>query len=768
MMLSALGLLISLLQAATPPTVMAPPNLTAELLVENGGIQPGQSTPIAVRMTLPEPWHMYHPVVIGTGAPTTVEWTLPAGVTVDAVRFSVPKLASAMGQEYLGLNGEFFAYSTLHVPPSVSLDPPIEISARVRGIACTTSCVPVSATGRLTLPAAAPPSTEAGPFPRIVDGLSSALADAPYVKGSRLLASHAQLPAGGAGELFLVLTVQAGHHIQDRNPGVEGLIPARVFIDESTPLEIDTAAQRWPEPHIREIEFLGKVREQRGRVVIATPFKVSDSAPAGLVALRVLVQYQACTDAGTCFAPMIAEAVANIEILPAGAAAVANPDPLVAELHKSASVAGGSGAASGGRTSSGTGLASLAWVLLLAFVGGMILNIMPCVLPVISLKILGFAQQAGDDEGRVLRMGLVYTAGILASFVPVAIAIGYFGVAWGGLMQQPAFLIALIAFVFAFSLSLLGVFEIQLPGSAAAAAGELAGREGYGGAFFNGVLTTALATPCTAPLLGPAVGLLTQLPPAIAASGIMMVGLGLAAPYLLLSAFPAWLRFLPKPGAWMVTFKQLVGFVLLGVVLWLLTIVAAQVALPRLMSTLLLLLAVGLASWLLGRLELGAPAGRSLATWAAALAVLVGGWFAGEAWFGGSSKIHWIAWEPGIGERLASEGHTVFVDYTASWCLTCGSNKFFVLETDRIRGEFERLKVAAVKADFTQNDERILAELVKHGRKGVPLNIVYPAGKPEQPILLPELLTQSAVLSSLAEAGASTSSEQVAAAVPAP
>ncbi len=764
MFLTALTLLIATSQNA-PPAVLAPPELSAEILIENGAVQPGQSTAIAVRLALPAPWHMYHPVVLGPGAPTTVEWELPAGVTIDPVRFTTPKLASALGQEYLGLDGEFFAVSTLRLAADARLDPPIEVAARVRGIACATSCVPVSATARLVLPAPSSQIGDAASWARVAERMPALLSEAPYLGGSRLLASHTQIPAGAAGELALLLTVEAGHHIQDRNPGVEGLVAARVFFDESTPLKIDSAAQRWPEPKVRDIEFLGKVREQGGRVVIVTPFRVPLETKPGRVQIRTLVQYQACNDAGTCFAPMMAEAVAELDVVAAGAPAVANADPLLSELKRAAP--SGQPSSSGGRGADG-GSNSLAWVLLLAFVGGVILNIMPCVLPVISLKILGFAQQAGDEPGRVLRMGLIYTAGILVSFVPVAIAIGWGGAAWGGLMQQPSFVIVLVGVVFAFALSLLGVFEIQLPGSAAAAAGELAGREGYGGAFFNGVMTTALATPCTAPLLGPAIGVLTQFPPAIAASGIMMVGLGLAAPYLLLSAFPAWLRFLPRPGPWMITFKQIVGFVLLGVVLWLLSVVSEQVELPRLLAALALLLAVGLACWLLGRVRLGTPAGRAWATWAAAAAVVAGGWFGGQGWFVENSRINWVAWEPGLAERLAGQGHTVYVDYTANWCLTCRSNKFFVLETDRIRAEFERLKVVAVKADFTRHDERILAELVRHGRKGVPLNVVFPAGQPDQPILLPELLTQQVVLASLAKAGPSTSDQAVAAAVAAP
>jgi thiol:disulfide interchange protein DsbD len=235
-----------------------------------------------------------------------------------------------------------------------------------------------------------------------------------------------------------------------------------------------------------------------------------------------------------------------------------------------------------------------------------------------------------------------------------------------------------------------------------------------------------------------------------------VVGLGLAAPYVLLTAFPGWLRFVPKPGPWMVVFKQIVGFILVAVVIWLMWILSKLVESGTILGMLGLLLLVGIGCWLLGKDSLTGGRARTAKIWIAALVVMFGGgWGSFHVFAERASIIPWQAWEPGIGKRLAADGYTVYLDYTAYWCITCQTNKRFVLETRRVAAELKKLGVYPVKVDFTSYDKRIQHELQAYGRNAVPLNIVIPAGRPDEAIVLPELLRTERVLEALRQAGPS-------------
>ncbi len=750
--LAALLPLIVLFQPAQAP------ELKARLLAAHEAVAPGGRTELVVELLPEKGWHVYDPIILDTGAPTLITFDAPPGVTVGPPRFPTPTLGEDHGLEYLAHEGRVLVLAPLSVAADAAVgDVPLRV--RVRALMCKEACVPVQAEALLTLRIAPEQgaAVHADIFKAARAALPRPLEQAEYLAGSRALPSHTQVPVGGRAEVLVALKVKAGHHIQDRKPLIEGFIPTRVFIGGPEGVKLDAAAQVWPRAKVRDVPGVGRVNELAGDVLIRAPLVVADGKfTSGPVELQVLVQYQVCDDAGRCFPPLMAAGRVSFEVVPADRPAVASDDPVA---KAAAAQAEPGGAATDGSAPTGTTggtSTSLPMVFLFAFLGGVILNIMPCVLPVISLKIFGFVQQAGDDPGRVFRMGLVYAAGILASFAVIALIMVSAGVAWGGLMQKPGFLIGLTAVVFAFSLSLLGLYEFQVPGFALSAAGHAASKEGYGGAFVNGILATLLATPCVGPFLGSAVGVLAKLPPPIAGTGIMVVGLGLAAPYVLLTAFPGWLRFVPRPGPWMVTFKQIVGFVLVLVVVWLLTILVELVDVGAFKGTLALLALVAIGCWLIGQIKLTTPAARAAALWVLALVLVGGGGWGGYRLFAeGVKKIPWQAWEPGIAQRLASEGYTVYVDYTATWCLTCQTNKAVVLETDRIAGRFKELGVYPIKADFTREDPGIQKELQAHGRNGVPLNIVVPAGRPGDAIVLPEVLTPQIVLDALARAGSS-------------
>lgn len=728
------------------------PKFSAKLHAADESVQPGAKTELAVELNVEKGWHIYHPVILDTGAPTKIDFEAPGGITIGALRFPTPQLGEEAGLEYLALSGRVVVLAPVQVAADATPGP-ITIRATVFALACKELCLPVQADVELKLNVSTEPPKPANAklFKEGRDELPPALERAKYIEGSRLLVTRTKVPVGGSAELVAAIKVKAKHHIQDRDPGVEGNIPSRLFIEARDGIKFDKERETWPKPRIEKVPDVGNVREQAGEVVVRVPFVIDDEKfEPGPIRLGVLFQYQACKDGGECFLPTVAESAVEFEVVAASEPAVANTDPLVEKLPPLPAAAAKAAAGAGG-TSSQTPL-SMPLVFLFAFLGGVILNIMPCVLPVISLKIFGFVQQAGDDPRRIFRMGLVYGVGILASFAVIAVLMITAGIAWGGLMQRPAFLIGLSAVVFAFALSLLGVFEIQLPGKATDVASAAASKEGYAGAFLNGVMTTLLATPCVGPFLGTAIGVLAQLPPAVAGSGIMVVGVGLATPYVLLTAFPGWLRFLPKPGAWMITFKQIVGFILVLVVLWLLSILVKAVDSAQFLGTLGLLCAVGIACWLVGKITLSDSVARALTLWILALVVAIGGGLGSFALFNErESRIPWQEWQPGLAEKLTAEGYAVYVDYTASWCLTCQANKKLVLETDRIAREFKKLGIYPIKADFTKLNPEMHEEIRKHGRDGVPLNLIFPPGEPDQPLVLPEVLTPQVVLDALAK-----------------
>jgi len=402
--------------------------------------------------------------------------------------------------------------------------------------------------------------------------------------------------------------------------------------------------------------------------------------------------------------------------------------------------------------------------LLFGFLGGIILNLMPCVLPVISLKIFGFIQQAGQSRQKILRSGVAFTTGIFAWFIVLAlllIALKAAGrdITWGGFQFTNAyFVLALSVIVLIFALNLFGVFEISLPQGMTRGLLSTTERKDDLGSFFQGVFATVLATPCTAPFLGTALGFaFTQSPPIILAMFIA-VAAGMSAPYLLLSAQPAWLRFLPRPGPWMLHVKQFMGFLLLATLLFLLYVLGAQRGLEGAIWASCFLLVVSVACWMKGAFVVPTASVLKRSVVLMLMLVLVfasGIYFIGNKFYAANiasadSRLRgdWQAFTP---ERLQTEleqDRFVFVDFTAAWCLTCKFNEANVLESVEVREAFQRRGIVKLKADWTNGDP-VITKLLQHfGRPGVPLYVLYP-GKNEEPIVFPELLTKGMMLEKL-------------------
>lgn len=755
----------ALASAAAPPPSAAPafeaaaapaggPEVKLQAFVDRGAIAPGGAVRVLLEGTVTDGWHLYHPVLISAGLPTVITVEAPAGVSVGDWRFPQPSLDSFQGEEYLGLAHQFACIAELKADGAIATEGPIKLVIKLKGLACKTSCVPVEAQTTLELPVAASAAekTHAERFAIAEKALAPPFSGAPHVKSIVLTPKHTAIPAGSKSEIALRVGLADGTRIVARDATGKDLTPARLFLGDVGGVMLDFDGQRWSDAEERDVAGVGSVGVHGGDLVVRLPIEVAGDAEPGPMRVPAIFRYQALGDDGKLQSPVMSVGEVAYEIVAKGQAAVANRAFDAVDKIPLARAGGPSG---------GGGGASVWYAYLFAFLGGMILNIMPCVLPVISLKIFGFVNQAGESRARIFSLGLVYTLGVLASFLPIAILMGFFGASWGSLLQNSIFVTVLTVAVFAFGLSFLGVYEIALPGSAQTAVSAAGHREGYGGAFLNGIFATALATPCVGPALGSAVGVLATFPPLTAAGGVMVVGLGLAFPYVLLTAFPGWLKLLPRPGAWMETFKQLVGFVMMAVVVWLLWILKHQVTDLELFAALMYLVVVGLACWIIGRVGLVANWGQTLSGWFTAAAVLAVGGLGCWWWFSVSPyELKWEKWEPRLAERMAAEGRTVYVDYTATWCMTCQQNKNAVLNTELIRDAFKDKRVFAIKADFTKEAPEMLAEIRGHGRNGVPLNVIYPAGAADKPIILPEILTQRVVIDALEKAGASKAGER--------
>jgi thiol:disulfide interchange protein DsbD len=435
-------------------------------------------------------------------------------------------------------------------------------------------------------------------------------------------------------------------------------------------------------------------------------------------------------------------------------------------------------------SSSGGPALSLPWALLFAFGGGLLLNLMPCVFPVLSVKILGFAQQGDDEPSRIRTHGLLFGAGVLVSMWILAGALlglraAGSQIGWGFQLQSPTF-IALMALLFVgIGLNLLGAFEVgtrvmNWGGRMQSAAPDAGGTS----AFLTGVLATVVATPCTAPFMGAALGVALTLSVGGALLIFTALGAGMAAPYVGLSMSPALLQKLPKPGRWMETLKQLFAFPMFATAIWLVWVFGQQTGNGGVALLLFGMLLLGLAAWIVHRWSL--PQLSRMASIAARTAVvaMVGGAVAAglvgarssappspaaSANVAGSgADTASASWTPYSAETVASlreDGRPVFVDFTAAWCLTCQVNERSVLNTETVQDAFAKRNVALVKADWTNRDAEITKALASHGRSGVPVYVLYP-GDGSEPTLLPEVLTQDIVLDALRNLPPSDASSQ--------
>jgi thiol:disulfide interchange protein DsbD len=661
----------------------------AKFLANVTAITPGKPFTVGLLLHMVPKWHTYWKFPGDAGIPTEIKWKLPEGWKAGEIQWPIPLKLNEPGDiQIYGYHDEVLLMQEI-TPPASLKDSTVQLAADANWLVCEKICIPGSASLKLDLPVASESSAANEEiFSRYRRSLPQSWPD-PKVARSSWKRQGAELQ----------LTV------------------------ESTALASYPAADFFPLPEPSVVVSHPKTeRAADGRIVFRVPIETADKNLSALDGIVIFGQDE--NGAGR-----------NAWLLNAPTATTSGP------------------AFSEG----------LAKFLLFGFLGGLILNLMPCVLPVISLKIFGFVQQAGQDRRRILRSGLAFIAGIFAWFIGLALLlIGLKSagreITWAFQFTNPYFVVVMSAVVLVFALNLFGVFEISLPQFASRGVLGWTAREGEAGSFFEGVFATVLATPCTAPFLGTALGF------AFTQSGwtillmFLAIATGMASPYFLLSAQPAWLRLLPKPGPWMVRVKQLMGFLLLATLLFLLAVLGAERGVEAIIWTACFLLVLSLACWIKGSflVPTASATSRFISLVLVLVLVLGGGYyFIGEK-FAAAKTISaetqtvggWQPFTPQLLEIELKQGHAVFVDFTAAWCLTCKFNEANVLEAGAVRDAFQRHGITKIKADWTNADPAITKILKQFGRPGVPMYVLYP-GNHAEPILFPELLTQNLILEKL-------------------
>jgi suppressor for copper-sensitivity B len=559
--------------------------------------------------------------------------------------------------------------------------------------------------------------------------------------------------------LFIVAEIKPEWHIYSITQPSGGPTPTRIKLKPADGYRVLGDFKSHPEPE-KKIEPLFKknpnIEVHEGTVVWYAPIEFTGANdPAGLK-IDGTISALACHDKLGC-QPVDLVFTAGIgkviPIMRMGHVAAPTANPAAAPAAKTDVREGFDAEQLRQNTQKEFSQHSLAWELLLGFVGGIILNFMPCVLPVIGLKVLSFVEQSGHDRRQAMLLNVWYSLGLITVFLILAGLAVTLELGWGGLFQRPGFNVVMAAVVFAMALSFLGVWEIPIPGFVGRGhVQDLGEQEGFAGAFSKGVITTILATPCTGPFMGSALAWAVNQPPVNTFLVFGAVGLGMSSPYLLIGAYPSLLRFLPKPGMWMDTFKQVMGFVLLGTVVYIFTFLSFNYVVP----TIGLLFALWAGLWWINRTPLTADFQSKLRAWMGATA------FVGVCWL----VLFPSVWRPRAADRLVwqpfttrqnlegllNSDKTVMVDFTADWCQTCKWFEATVLDTTEVTDAIKKKDVVAMQADWTHNPPEITEMLDLLGGRQVPVIAIFPAHRPNSPIIFRGGYTKQGLLKAIDQA----------------
>jgi thiol:disulfide interchange protein/DsbC/DsbD-like thiol-disulfide interchange protein len=686
-------------------------NVKAHLVSEVGAIGPGQQFWVALEFNIRDGWHTYWRNPGDSGQATQLTWHLPPGFAATDIvwptphRFELPPLVN------YGYAKHAVHLVRITAPADLKAGVPAVLSAKASWLVCSDVCIPEDAELKLNLPV----SAAAG----AIDPADAAL----------FAAARAELPS--------MEPASTSASIKD------GRLVISLGKDWGTTLPQIESLSFFPYDE-GGIEYAAPQILSRRKESVELSMKLGDQPPKAGIVRGVLL-----------------------------ATEKNGPDTLTVPLEIAAKFSGSGGASAQSpqahASPAGEAATPLPVLLFFALLGGLILNLMPCVFPVLSIKAMGLVEQAKKHPATVRTKGLVFAAGVISSMLCLAAALlalraGGEQIGWGFQLQSPLFVTLLVYLLLGVGLNLSGVFEVG--GGLAGVGDGLTRGDGYRASFFTGVLTTLVATPCTAPFMAFAVGAALTQPPAIALCIFAVLGLGLALPYLLLSFAPWMRRALPKPGAWMDTLKQLFAFPIYASAAWLLWVLAQQTSPLGLGAGLAGAILIALAAWAYQKSKTSGSAGRVVALATAVLSMVLAITLpvrfaavsaapsAAVASAAGAphGADEWQPYDAGRVAKLSADGHPLLVNFTASWCLTCLVNERNAFADASVRELFRRKGVTLMKGDWTNRDPAITQGLAAFGRAGVPLYVVYNS-KPgsSEPVILPQLLTAGIVQSAFAD-----------------
>ncbi len=692
--LLAPALLASGLAVAAESAAVATPRVTATLLSSRDAVAPGERFQLALVQKIAPGWHTYWQNPGDSGEPTRIEWTLSQGATAGEIQWPAPHAIPVEPLVNFGFEGILLLPVEIAVPRDAKPGDRLTLKANATWLVCEKICIPEEGAFTLDLPIEAA---------AVVDDAAQ----------SRIEAARAALPtlAGFKGKL-----TADGEALVLALPGLAGPPSELRFFPLSDTL-IDHAAKQ---------DAAAGTDGTVLRLTRSSAFKITGGEVAGVLTFK---------EGGTARSLNLI-AAADPALITSAADSAASARPAVVRIPLPVE-----------------GADLTLWAaLVFAFAGGLILNLMPCVLPVLFIKALGFAQLARASRAEVREQGLLFLAGVVVTFMALAgmvmvfVALGS-SVGWGFQLQSPPLVIALAVVMTLIGLNLLGAFEI---GASASGVGQgLASQGGRLGAFMTGALAVVVATPCTAPFMGAAIGYAVTQPPVLGLAVFMALALGFALPVVALSFAPGLLRLLPRPGRWMLILKQAFAFPMFATAIWLIWVAAVQAGPGGVLAALVAVLAAGFVVWLVG-VTRGAGRGRIVSSALAVLIVFAVGWFVVQSAVPEATTEARAgdvqAWTSERVAALQAEGRPVFVNFTAAWCITCLANERVALSRKEVKDAFSELKVVYLKADWTNRNSQIAQALAEQGRAGVPLYLFYPGSKGAQAEVLPQLLTPDMIV----------------------
>lgn len=674
------------------------PQVTAQLVASVNAVVPGSEIYLGVNQQIIPHWHTYWLNPGDSGNATTINWTLPDGATASDIIWPAPSRFSMGPITNYAYENNVTLLSKVSVPASLSPGETFTTQADVEWLVCAEECIPQQVKLALSLPVVASAAEAGAGSPLIDESLARVPVQSPWLVKAAQSAIDSET---GQGKLRLNIEVP----------------PEQI-------------------PQIKDIWFYpydwGRIRQsdnqQRENLATAVQLDIpTGEAPASvgelLRGVLVIEEQQGIARGYEVSVPL---------------------EPLSESAPEFA--------------------ISFAGAILFALLGGIILNLMPCVFPVLSIKALSLVSHAHYSARDIRLQGYVYTLGVLASFALLALLLillkaGGNQIGWGFQFQSPLFVLIVAYLLFAVGLSLSGVFFIG--GSIAGVGSSLTEKPGYSGSFFTGVLATVVATPCTAPFMAAALGYAVAQPPLKLMAIFLSLGLGLALPYLLLSCWPRLQRWLPRPGLWMERAKQLLAFPMYAAAIWLVWVLVQQAGVNSIIIALGGMLLIAIAAWLYDSTRAATDKGRWFGNISALALVLlalgIGGVSVNSSAVSASNatapsdSANWEAYSDERLKELLAEGKPVFLNFTASWCISCLVNERVALSTETVKKQFEQQGIVYLKGDWTNRDPQITGFLKKFNRSGVPLYVFYPEGKAETPVELPQILTPDIVIAAINE-----------------